>query len=77
MNNRSTQVLGTMLLGLFLGFSIAHAQTADSFRFPLDGSWNITQDFGVWNSSFGGYHLGEDVLRSSEVPVYAPADAEG
>ena len=48
--------------------------TAGSFRYPLDGSWIVTQDFNVYNSDFGGYHLGEDVLRSSEVPVYAPAN---
>ena len=48
--------------------------SADSFCFPLDESWVVTQDFNVYNSDFGGYHLGEDVLRSSEVPVYAPAN---
>jgi parallel beta-helix repeat protein len=56
------------------GGAEAAESIADSFRFPLDGSWTVTQDFNVYNSDFGGYHLGEDVLRSSEVPVYAPAN---
>jgi len=47
---------------------------ADSFRFPLDGSWTIRQRFGRWNNDWQDYHLGEDVLRNSEVPVYAPAN---
>ena len=40
---------------------------------PLSGDWNPTQDFGVTNNCWDGYHLGEDVVRSSEVAVYAIA----
>jgi parallel beta-helix repeat protein len=47
---------------------------ADSFRFPLDGPWTVSQRFGGYNYDWNGYHLGEDVLRSYEAPVYAPAD---
>jgi len=47
---------------------------AYSFRFPLVESWTVSQGFGRWNEDFQGYHLGEDVLRSSEVPVYSPAN---
>ncbi len=43
---------------------------ADSFRLPLD-SWPVTQDFGVWNSTWGGYHLAEDAAASTGTPVYA------
>jgi parallel beta-helix repeat protein len=51
------------------------AQTvADSFRFPLDGLWTVSQRMGRWNNDWQGYHLGEDVLRSFEAPVCAPAD---
>ena len=56
------------------GVEVGAASTADSFQLPLDADWVVTQDFNVYNSDFGGYHLGEDVLRSSEVPVYAPAN---
>ena len=45
---------------------------ADSWRFPLDGDWVISQDFA--NDKWGGYHLGEDVKRNYEAPVYAPAN---
>ncbi|MCI5210383.1 MAG: M23 family metallopeptidase, partial [Candidatus Electrothrix sp. ATG2] len=51
--------------------------TADSFRYPLNsGGWYLSQDFCVWNSSFGGYHLGEDLVVNDglELPVYAPAN---
>ncbi len=47
---------------------------ADSFRFPLDGDWAVSRRFGRWYDDFQGYHLGEDVLRDFEAPVYAPAD---
>jgi len=47
---------------------------ADSFRFPLDGLWTVSQRFGGYNYNWNDYHLGEDVLRSFEAPVFAPAD---
>jgi murein DD-endopeptidase MepM/ murein hydrolase activator NlpD len=49
---------------------------ADTWQLPLDGQWTpLTQKFNVWNSSWGGYHLGQDITRDSEVPVYAAANA--
>ncbi|MGD8505474.1 MAG: M23 family metallopeptidase [Candidatus Bathyarchaeota archaeon] len=51
------------------GESIAYG-----FRLPLDGSWAISQDFARWNSIWCGYHLAEDVGRTSEDPVYAAGD---
>ena len=48
--------------------------TVDSLRFPLDGLWTVRQRFGGYNYDWDGYHLGEDVLRSFEAPVFAPAD---
>jgi ABC-type transport system substrate-binding protein/murein DD-endopeptidase MepM/ murein hydrolase activator NlpD len=47
---------------------------ADSFCLPLDGLWTVSQRFGRWNPEWQGYHLGEDVLRSYEAPVYSPAN---
>ena len=43
---------------------------ADSFRLPLD-YWSVLQDFGVWNSTWGGYHLAEDAAASIGTSVYA------
>jgi murein DD-endopeptidase MepM/ murein hydrolase activator NlpD len=54
--------------------SINPQKTANSFRFPLDGLWTISQRFGGYNYDWNGYHLGEDMLRSFEAPVFAPAD---
>jgi hypothetical protein len=73
MKNKSTQLFAKMLLALFVAFSIAHAQAADSFRFPLDGSWNVILDFGSDNPGWGT-HLAEDVSRSGGTPVYASSD---
>ncbi len=47
---------------------------AYSFRLPLDGDWLVSQEFAEWNSDWCGYHLAEDVCRSSEATVYAVAD---
>ena len=47
------------------------------FRHPLDSTgWYLSQAFGVWNSRWDGYHLGEDYIINdySEMPVYATAD---
>jgi ABC-type transport system substrate-binding protein len=54
--------------------TVPQAGIADSFDFPLDDHWTTSQRFGGYNYNWGGYHLGEDVLRSFEAPVYAPAD---
>lgn len=49
---------------------------ADSFRFPLEGDWagSISQDFGVWNNSWGGYHLAEDASAPGGSSVFAAAN---
>lgn len=46
---------------------------AGEAQFPLD-TWLVTQDFGVWNANWDGYHLAEDVDASGGDPVYAMAD---
>ncbi|RPI19950.1 MAG: hypothetical protein EHM61_27975, partial [Acidobacteria bacterium] len=66
-----------LLLPALLGFATSLGATADDFRFPLDNSgWYLSQDFCVWNSGWGGNHLGEDyvVNDGTELPVYAPAN---
>ncbi len=69
-------VLALLLSGLVtaqVGASIRESlptTIADSFRLPLD-SWSVIQDFGVWNSSWGGYHLAQDASASIGTPVYA------
>jgi murein DD-endopeptidase MepM/ murein hydrolase activator NlpD len=47
---------------------------AYGFGLPLDGDWVVVQEFGVWSSGWGGFHVAEDVLRDSEVAVYAAGD---
>jgi len=64
-----------ILVFIFIGISTF--VKAQSFGFPLDTSgWYITQHFGVWNSSFRGYHLGEDYVANNnvELPVYAASN---
>ena len=71
-----------ILLVVFASIIIAGAQevpVANSFRFPLDGDWSpLLQDFNKWNSTWNGYHLGEDVGREDadikEYTVYPMAD---
>lgn len=46
---------------------------AGEAQFPLE-TWFVTQDFGVWNPNWGGYHLAEDVDALGGDPVYAMAD---
>jgi murein DD-endopeptidase MepM/ murein hydrolase activator NlpD len=46
---------------------------ADTARIPL-ASWSVTQDFGVWNEGFGGYHLAEDAAARPGDEVYVLAD---
>ncbi|MHC4546411.1 MAG: M23 family metallopeptidase, partial [Planctomycetota bacterium] len=50
--------------------------TADSFQYPLTVTWEDSQDFGVWNSAWEGYHLAEDVLADVYTPVYASANGK-
>ncbi len=61
----------TVVLCLLAIFSFA--STGFGMTLPLSGDWNPTQNFGVWNATWQGYHLAEDVVRSSEVAVYAIA----
>jgi parallel beta-helix repeat protein len=70
------------LLIIFITIIIANAQevpVADSFRFPLEGDWSpLWQDFNKWNSTWNGYHLGEDAGREDadkkNYAVYPMAD---
>jgi hypothetical protein len=45
-----------------------------AFQYPLQIPWLVSQDFGVWNNTFKGYHLAEDVPAPGGTPVYASAD---
>ncbi len=42
-------------------------------RYPLE-SWDLMQEFGVWNSNWQGYHLAEDSWAEGGDTVYAMAD---
>jgi len=47
------------------------------FQFPLKGDCApIALDFNVWNGDWYGYHLGQDILREPETPVYPIAKGE-
>jgi hypothetical protein len=67
MFNKEKGLLVLTLLIIFTTIIIANAQevpVADSFRFPLEDDWSpLWQDFNKWNSTWNGYHLGEDVGR--------------
>jgi murein DD-endopeptidase MepM/ murein hydrolase activator NlpD len=47
--------------------------SAGDAQFPLK-SWSVTQDFGIWNSNWGGYHLAEDAHAIAGHSVFAMAD---
>lgn len=60
------------MLGFFM--LILMNSNSSGMRLPLDGDWTISRAFGAWiNDPWYGYHLAEDVGRSSEVAVYAIA----
>ena len=66
-----------ILLGsIFILSTSSKGQYTSNFSYPLQDSWNVTQDFNVWNGAFNGYHLGEDVVRNIEAAVYAAADGK-
>lgn len=66
-----------LILNVFIfTFSSSKGQYSNSFSYPLQDNWNVTQDFNIWNGAFNGYHLGEDVVRNSESAVYATADGK-
>jgi len=77
-------ILCAVACGLFiftaLVFSVhsSHAAVADSFRLPLDGTWKISQQFGVQVPDppvTDRYHLAEDVGRGfEEAPIFATAN---
>ena len=59
---------------IILLFSSTINVNSQNFSYPLPNTgWYLSQDFGVWNSKFNGYHLGEDYVSNSneELPVYA------
>ncbi len=39
-------------------------------QFPLRGDWKPIRGFNVWSSDWCGRHLGEDVERNPETPIY-------
>ena len=74
---RKFLLLYASILTLFAIAFSASFSYALGFQNPLHpGNWYLSQDFGVWNSNLGAYHLGEDyvVNDGSELPVYAVAD---
>jgi len=63
--------VAVLIISIFICYvSELNAQT---FRFPLDGGWSVTLDFGDYNPGWGT-HLAEDVSRVGGTPVYASAD---
>ena len=81
MNSRRRPLLPGPLVPLafasgLLGIHPSPCEVADSFRFPLDGEWIVTQDFAEPDfpegseKSFCGYHLGQDVRAEPGTPVY-------
>lgn len=65
------------ILFLILLVLLINKTNAQSFSAPLSNSgWYLSQDFGVWNSSWDGYHLGEDYVSNNkvELPVYSVSD---
>ena len=68
-------VSSVLSLILYMDFISGNQEPiADSFRLPLEGNWMVTREFAEWNWELCGYHLAEDVCRSSEAPVYAVAN---
>ena len=46
----------------------------DKVQFPLSDYAPMSQDWGVYNSSWQGYHMAEDVLAGEGTTVYAAAE---
>lgn len=61
-------------ISIFLPQTTFAYSIVDKFSYPLEGSWNISFDFGDWNPRASGYHLGVDVLRKNEAPVLTSAN---
>lgn len=66
-----TLFLSRLLLLLIPAAGGLVAATADSFIYPLAVPWTTTQSFDAWNGDWFGFHIGEDVVVSSELPVMA------
>ncbi|HLD22049.1 MAG TPA: M23 family metallopeptidase, partial [Patescibacteria group bacterium] len=56
-------------------------EIAESLQYPFStgthdqyATFGLLQDFNVWNSSWGGYHLGQDINASTGTKLYAIAD---
>ena len=66
------------VLLLMCGFTLltdkVNAQPNTSFRYPLETDFSPSQDFGVWNSVWKGYHLAEDIPCDPDTPVYPIGD---
>jgi murein DD-endopeptidase MepM/ murein hydrolase activator NlpD len=63
---------GIFIILAFTNFSPeAEELTADSFQFPLLGDWKPSLDFEQKWEAYEGKHLGQDIVRSGGVEVYA------
>jgi len=72
---RTLGLLGLLTVSWLLLSSVAaQAASADSWRFPLAGEWQVSLGFGAWSEAQQQFHWGEDVLRTEEVPVRAAAN---
>ncbi|OGY82341.1 MAG: hypothetical protein A3F54_02210 [Candidatus Kerfeldbacteria bacterium RIFCSPHIGHO2_12_FULL_48_17] len=57
---------------MIIAINLCVLKNAWSWRYPLDGNWNVTFDFG--STSSRGTHLAEDVPRPGGTGVYAGDD---
>jgi len=47
---------------------------SSQLQFPLRGEWEPLRSFGVWSSDWFGRHLGEDIERNPNIPVFPLGD---
>ena len=80
MNKRKSMVIVTavVLLMVALGFGAMMTQEVDASNGqtmckPVLGSLNVTQEFGVYNPTYG-YHEGIDIVPRYDYRVFAPSD---
>ncbi len=76
LDSRNILQISLFLLTIFLiNSSQADEPIADSFTFPLTGEWNTSEGFAeTYISKWCGYHLGEDIPRVPDTPVFAVAN---